>query len=47
MKRGDVLMLEQTAGKQVIDLLHTWQVDRIFGMPGDSINELMEELRKQ
>ncbi|WP_252311299.1 pyruvate oxidase [Sinobaca sp. H24] len=40
-------MLEQTAGKQVIDLLHTWQVDRIFGMPGDSINELMEELRKQ
>lgn len=40
-------MLEQTAGEHVIDLLKAWKIDRIFGMPGDSINEFMEELRKQ
>ena len=40
-------MFESKAGKCVIDLLKEWQVDQIYGMPGDSLNEFMEELRKE
>ncbi|MDQ0427305.1 pyruvate oxidase [Planomicrobium stackebrandtii] len=40
-------MFEQTAGSHVVELLKAWNVDHIYGMPGDSINELMEELRKE
>ena len=40
-------MFENKAGKYVIDLLKEWEVDHIYGMPGDSINEFMEELRKE
>ncbi|HSI66803.1 MAG TPA: pyruvate oxidase [Planococcus sp. (in: firmicutes)] len=40
-------MFERKAGKYVIELLKEWQVDHIYGMPGDSINEFMEELRKE
>ncbi|WP_238323445.1 thiamine pyrophosphate-binding protein [Planococcus antarcticus] len=40
-------MFDQTAGSYVIDLLKEWGVDHIYGMPGDSINEFMEELRKE
>lgn len=29
------------------DLLMKWNVDHIYGMPGDSINELAEDLRKK
>lgn len=40
-------MFEKKAGSYVIDLLKEWQVEHIYGMPGDSINEFMEELRKE
>lgn len=40
-------MFDQTAGSHVIELLKAWEVDHIYGMPGDSINEFMEELRKE
>ncbi|WP_033541261.1 pyruvate oxidase [Planococcus sp. CAU13] len=40
-------MFEKKAGAYVIDLLKQWQVSHIYGMPGDSINEFMEELRKE
>lgn len=39
-------MFDDRAGKILIDLLEDWGVDHIYGMPGDSINNLMEELRK-
>ncbi|TAA72689.1 pyruvate oxidase [Planococcus salinarum] len=40
-------MFEQKAGAYVIDFLKQWKIDHIYGMPGDSINEFMEELRKE
>lgn len=40
-------MFEQTAGSHVVELLKAWKVNHIYGMPGDSINEFMEELRKE
>lgn len=40
-------MFEKKAGHYMIDLLKEWDVDHIYGMPGDSINEFMEELRKE
>lgn len=40
-------MFDKKAGAYVIDLLKQWQVSHIYGMPGDSINEFMEELRKE
>lgn len=36
----------KTAGEVLIDLLVQWGVEHIYGMPGDSINSLMEPLRK-
>ncbi|AQQ53197.1 pyruvate oxidase [Planococcus lenghuensis] len=40
-------MSEQKAGQYVIDLLKEWKVNRIYGMPGDSINEFFEVLRQE
>ena len=40
-------MFDRTAGNHVVELLKAWKVDHIYGMPGDSINEFMEELRKE
>lgn len=40
-------MFDKKAGAYVIDLLKEWKADHIYGMPGDSINEFMEELRKE
>ncbi|MDZ5783684.1 pyruvate oxidase [Marinococcus luteus] len=39
-------MGNQTAGNKVVEILKEWGVSHLYGMPGDSINELMEELRK-
>ncbi|MEK4306818.1 pyruvate oxidase [Oceanobacillus sp. FSL K6-0251] len=39
-------MFDDRAGKVLVDLLENWGVNHIYGMPGDSINNLMEELRK-
>ncbi len=40
-------MFEQTAGSHVVKLLKKWDVNHIYGMPGDSINNLVEELRTE
>ncbi len=40
-------MPQRTAGKEVTALLEEWGVKHIYGMPGDSINELIEELRHE
>lgn len=39
-------MFEKTAGEVLVDLLIEWGVDHIYGMPGDSINSIMEPLRR-
>ncbi|MGD7010261.1 pyruvate oxidase [Metabacillus sp. 84] len=33
-------------GEILADILERWGVDHLYGMPGDSINEFVEELRK-
>jgi pyruvate dehydrogenase (quinone) len=38
-------MSEKTASDTLIETLLEWQVDTIFGLPGDGINGLMEALR--
>lgn len=40
-------MFDKKAGAYVIELLKEWQVNHIYGMPGDSINEFVEELRNE
>src|SRR5689334_13981475 len=39
--------MTQTAADILIDILHEWGVDTIFGLPGDGINGIMEALRKR
>jgi pyruvate oxidase len=39
-------MFKQTAGEKLIEQLIEWGVDHIYGMPGDSINSIIEPLRK-
>src|SRR5947209_7058059 len=36
-----------TAADVLIDAIHDWGVDTIFGLPGDGINGIMEALRKR
>src|SRR6266487_1020887 len=38
-------MASTTASDVLIDSLHDWGVDTIFGLPGDGINGIMEALR--
>src|ERR1700737_2713750 len=38
-------MSSTTASDVLIDSLHDWGVDSIFGLPGDGINGIMEALR--
>ena len=33
-------------GEALVDLLIDWGVEHIYGMPGDSINSIIEALRK-
>lgn len=40
-------MFEKRAGEILIDQLIEWEVDHIYGMPGDSINEFIDDLRKR
>ncbi|WP_082234327.1 pyruvate oxidase [Halobacillus massiliensis] len=40
-------MSEKRTGQILIDLLIDWGVDHIYGLPGDSINEFVEDLRKR
>lgn len=39
--------MAMTASDQLVDILHDWGVDVIFGLPGDGINGIMEALRKK
>ncbi|MDR7073573.1 pyruvate oxidase [Fictibacillus barbaricus] len=39
-------MFNTSAGDMMMDCLIDWGVDHIYGMPGDSINTLIESLRK-
>lgn len=40
-------MFRKKAGDAVMDLLIDWGVNHIYGMPGDSINTLIESIRKE
>ncbi|MCP3026276.1 pyruvate oxidase [Halobacillus sp. A5] len=40
-------MAEQRTGQILVDLLVNWGVRHVYGLPGDSINELIEDLRKR
>jgi pyruvate oxidase len=39
-------MFRKNAGDVLVELLIEWGVDHIYGMPGDSINSIIESLRK-
>ncbi len=39
--------MTQTASDVLIETIHAWGVDVIFGLPGDGINGIMEALRKR
>src|SRR5206468_8472008 len=39
--------MENTAADVLIDTIHDWGVEVIFGLPGDGINGIMEALRKR
>lgn len=40
------IVFKKKAGEVLIELLIEWGVDHIYGMPGDSINSIIEPLRK-
>ncbi|MDQ0926312.1 pyruvate oxidase [Bacillus atrophaeus] len=40
-------MSHKTAGQAVTELLEQWGVNHVYGIPGDSINEFIEELRHE
>src|SRR6266704_3785477 len=39
--------MKRKAADILIDAIHDWGVDVIFGLPGDGINGIMEALRKR
>src|SRR5882762_8479317 len=39
--------MKTTASDILIDAIHDWGVDVVFGLPGDGINGIMEALRKR
>ena len=39
--------MARTAADVMIEMLHDWGVEVVFGLPGDGINGLMEALRKR
>jgi pyruvate dehydrogenase (quinone) len=39
--------MKNTASDILIDAIHDWGVDVVFGLPGDGINGIMEALRKR
>ncbi|WP_226037474.1 pyruvate oxidase [Aquibacillus saliphilus] len=40
-------MFASRAGEAFVEQLKQWDIDHIYGLPGDSINELMDDLRKE
>src|SRR6201998_1407906 len=39
--------MARTASDVLIDTIHAWGVEVVFGLPGDGINGITEELRKK
>jgi pyruvate dehydrogenase (quinone)/pyruvate oxidase len=39
--------MAQTAAEVLVEVLQEWNVDTVFGLPGDGINGIMEALRKK
>src|SRR5881409_1965322 len=39
--------MKTTASDILMDAIHDWGVDVVFGLPGDGINGIMEALRKR
>jgi pyruvate dehydrogenase (quinone) len=39
--------MTRTASDVLIETIHAWGVDVVFGLPGDGINGIMEALRKR
>jgi pyruvate dehydrogenase (quinone) len=39
--------MTRTASDVLVDTIHSWGVDVVFGLPGDGINGIMEALRKR
>ena len=39
--------MSKTAADILIDTIHLWGVNVVFGLPGDGINGIMEALRKR
>ena len=39
--------MASSAADVLLDVLHDWGVEVIFGLPGDGINGIMEALRKR
>ena len=39
--------MAKTSADILIDTIHDWGVDTVFGLPGDGINGIMEALRKR
>src|SRR5439155_16289137 len=44
---GEECSMATTAADVLIETIHDWGVDVIFGLPGDGINGIMEALRKR
>src|ERR1700730_4567691 len=40
-------VMSKTASEVLIETIHAWGVDVVFGLPGDGINGIMEALRKR
>src|SRR5947208_1397357 len=45
--RAEECAMSDTAADVLIDTIHDWGVEVIFGLPGDGINGIMEALRKR
>src|ERR1041385_3498839 len=45
--RKEESCMKTTASDVLIDAIHDWGVDVVFGLPGDGINGIMEALRKR
>ncbi|UOQ93022.1 pyruvate oxidase [Halobacillus shinanisalinarum] len=40
-------MFEQRTGQALVNSLIDWEVNHVYGLPGDSINEFIDDLRKK
>jgi pyruvate oxidase len=40
------ILFDKRAGTVLVEQLIDWGIDHVYGLPGDSINQLMEDLRK-